>query len=217
MRNLIAAFSITFLLATPRAGAQDAITEGEVETEVTQDEAADTSPVSFDRGFFLRVGGGLVIPVTGPVAEIGNLGGAIRLGTGYHFTENVAAIVELEAAHIPRGVDENDGYGTFSVGVGGRGSLFVLEVLHLFAEATARVTMLGTQAGTTLQLREPSTVFGTSVACGLELDLFEGVSAEGGLRADLLFSGDHWTEESATDDSGPTLVISPFFSLSYFF
>jgi hypothetical protein len=92
-----------------------------------------------------------------------------------------------------------------------------LEILHLFAEGTARVVMLGAEPGGRLELLEPSEVFGASIAFGLELDILEGLSAEGGLRLDYLATGDHWLDSSVPQGTGDTVTVSPFASASYFF
>ena len=188
---------------------------GETTVSVEYDASAVDEALSFDRGFFLRLGGGAPIPLTGPLAEIGNVGGQVRAAAGFHPFTRFAVFCELEASYIPRGKGADNGYGTLGVGLGARAGTLADAALHLFAEGSVILQMVGTAPGTP-GLGELSPTLGLSATAGLELDLFEHVSGEGGLRADFLFTHRLWSGTSEAQGASNTFLITPYIAISYY-
>ncbi len=189
------ALALTFLLAAAGASAQ------ETTVEVVRGPVPD-SAATFERGFVLRLSGGGRLPLTGPLADLGNAGIGARIAAGTHFLPGLAALVEVGAARIPRAKGDDLGHGVADAWLLVRAAFVVDEALHLFGEVGGGVVFVGPQPGTGLSLGGAEAAGAAAVAGGLEVDLFDGISGEGGLRIEYLATGSAW--------GGATLLASPY-------
>ena len=211
-------------LAWPGTGhAQDAAADddwaaGPSDTRVTVvREPAEEIGTEPRRGPFLRLGIAVPMPVNGAVSAIGNTGVALRVAAGLHLVGPLALFAELSAGRIPRGSDDPLGYGFTSAALGVRGTFGLFEgVLHAFAEAGGGVLLASAEATQAPSLSDTTPQAALFVAAGLQLDLLEHLSGEGGLRADLWPTGASWPSGAGGTDA-TTVLLSPYLAATWTF
>jgi hypothetical protein len=174
----------------------------------------DTAP---RRGAFLRLGIGAPMPVTGAISAIGNTGAALRLAVGMHVVGPLALFAELSAGRVPRSPDDPLGYGFTSAVLGLRGSFGLFEgFLHAFAEAGGGVLLASGEATQSPSLSHTTPQAAVFIATGLQLDLLEHLSGEGGVRADLWPEGAAWPSGAGGTDA-TTVLLSPYLAVTWTF
>lgn len=206
-----ALFLSILLLGLSSASASRAQQVGPTEVTVVR-EAAPAEAESFARHAFLRLHGSGSVPVAGPRADIGNVGAAVALATGVHLLPSVAVGVELELGVLPESTADGAGLFTTS-GVAGvvRFGVPWLEIFHVFGAVDAGLVLVRSRPSDGVSLREGVATWRVGASAGLELDVLEGLSVEGGLRVSFIRTSAAWQGE------GDTLVLSPFVGGSWFF
>ncbi len=182
-------------------------------TEVTVvREASPAESESFARRAFLRLRASGSLPVAGPRADLGNTGGAVALGAGAHLVPAVAVGLEVELGVLPESAADGAGVYT-TTGVRGvmRLAVPLLELFHAFGALDAGLVLVRSQPAGGVSLRDAVPTWSVGPSVGLELDVLDGLSVEGGVRASFLRTSAAWQGE------GDTLLISPFVGASWFF
>jgi len=182
-------------------------------TEVTVvREAAPEGYDSFPRGGFLRLHLGGTLPLVGPRAEIGNAGGTVSIAGGAHVLPSLALGLEVEGGVLPENASDGaDVFTTLRVGAVARFSVPAFDLFHAFAELDAGLVFVCPWPSEGLSLADARATWTVGSAGGLELDVLDGLSVEGGLRVSFVRTGPVW------QGGGDTVLLSPFVGGSWFF
>jgi len=186
-----AAIALTALAPSSARGAGDRMSE-EPQVEVVRDDAPVAAERTFPRRILVSGSIGGLLPLAGPMAELGNAGAGAGLAVGWHFAPRFALVLELAAGQIPEPGTEDLARMLATGWLGLRGTLVLDEALTLFAELGGGAVLTTRQGHATPRLAGAEPVGALGGGAGIELDLMNRLSAEGGARFDVLFTEHAW-------------------------
>ena len=178
-------------------------------------------PAPFLRGLSLTAEVGLALAMNGPLAEAHAFGATVRASARIPLFANLSGRFEVGATYIP--VAEGQlraeplSYTTFGVGIGGRVTVLPEYRVHPFGEGLVLLQFVSLGQDTSPAFEGASATLGLAATAGVEVDLFERLSVEGGLRSDFLFTERLLPDSLAVEGNGNTFLLTPFVTGSYYF